>query len=243
MKRNLIMLVVVGVVAAVLAVLYQLMPERLTPEMMQEAALMQKKVEEANAPQKDAAQPEMKPVAEAVDDAAKTADNVFKVKFECSNGTFVVEVHRDWAPVGVRRFEELLKANFYNENRFFRVVPDFVVQFGLSGDPKANAQWGESQIVDDPRKESNLKGYVTFATSGPNSRTTQLFISLKDNPRLDGMGFAPFGKVIEGMEVVEKINPEYGENAIQGVIRESGNEYLQKFFPNMDYIKTVTRVP
>ena len=245
MKRNLIIL---GVVVVAATVFYYSQPERFSDRGFVQAWEAQREMDKKNAPKTDAppAQPaDMKAAtpANVVAAAEKSGSDVFKVKFECSNGNFVIEVHRDWAPVGVHRFEELVKEGYYNENRFFRVVPGFVVQFGISGDPAASAKWREKSLVDDPVKESNLKGYVTFATSGKNSRTTQLFISLADNTRLDASGFSPFGKVIEGMDVVEKINAEYGQSPDQYMIQESGNDYLTKMFPRMDYIKSVTIVP
>ena len=124
---------------------------------------------------------------------------MFKVKFETSTGDFIVEVHREWAPIGAERFYQLVKSGFYDECRFFRVVPGFMVQFGINGDPGVQRQW-ENNITDDPVVKSNTRGFVTFATSGPNSRTTQIFINFGDNESLDGQGFAPFGEVIEGME-------------------------------------------
>lgn len=249
MKRMLVKLGVVFVVAAALAVFYQLQPERLTDDVYKRARETQAELDGEKSPKTDTPppqSPEMKAAtpANVAEAAAKPNADVFKVKFECTNGTFVMEVHRDWAPFGVRRFEELLKEGYYNGNRFFRVVPGFVIQFGISGDPATNVKWRERQIIDDPVKESNLKGYVTFAKSRAlNSRTTQLFISLADNKKLDATGFAPFAKVIEGMDVVEKINAEYGENADQSVIQEAGNDYLDKMFPRMDYIKSATIIP
>lgn len=166
------------------------------------------------------------------------APDVFKVRFECSNGNFTIECHKDWAPIGVEHFYELLKVKFYDSARFFRVVPGFVVQFGLAGDPQLNMKYGEKTIKDDPVKQSNLKGTVTYAKSSlPNSRSTQLFINLADNVRLDSMGFAPFARVIEGMEVVESINPKHGEAPDQRMIRMQGNTYLNSMFPDLDYIK------
>lgn len=166
------------------------------------------------------------------------APNIFKVRFECSNGNFTVECHKDWAPIGVEHFYELLKVRFYDGARFFRVVPGFVVQFGLAGDPQLNMKYGEKNIKDDPVIKSNLKGTLTYAkTSLPNSRSTQLFINLADNSRLDSMGFAPFARVIEGMEVVERINPRHREIPDQMMIRLQGNAYLERMFPDLDYIK------
>jgi len=167
-----------------------------------------------------------------------TAPPVYKVRFETSKGDFVVEVHRDWSPNGADRFFDLVKQGFYNDSRFFRVVPGFVVQWGLNKDPKVNADWREKTIPDDPVVESNRIGYITFAKGGPNTRTTQVFINLADNARLDGMGFPPFGKVIKGMGVVETINSEYGESPQQPLIQSQGNEYLNSQFPKLDFIKT-----
>lgn len=171
--------------------------------------------------------------------AADQAPDKFKVKFETSAGDFVLEVVRKWAPNGVDRFYELVQNDFYKDTRFFRVVPNFVVQWGINGDPAVQAKWREAKIKDDPVVASNLRGYITFATAGPNTRTSQLFINLADNQRLDDMGFAPFGRVVEGMEVVDRINAEYGGAANQGAIQAQGNAYLKENFPNMDYIKSV----
>ena len=178
------------------------------------------------------------------------APEVVKVKFETTQGDFIVEVHKDWAPLGADQFLSLVKAHYYDGCRFFRVIKGFMAQFGINGDPKVTAKWQDAKIKDDPVKESNKKGYITFATSGPNSRTTQLFINLVDNARLDGMGFAPFGKVAEGgMDVVEKIFSGYGEGAPrgqgpdQGKITAGGNAYLDANFPRLDSIKKVTIVP
>ncbi len=166
--------------------------------------------------------------------------DTFKVKFECSNGDFTVECHKAWAPLGTQRFYDLLREGFYDNSAFFRVVPGFVVQFGLAADPKDTAKWRNNRLQDDPVKESNLAGYLTFATSGPNSRTTQLFINTGSNANLDRMGFAPFAKVIEGMDVVKSINAEYGERPNQGMITQQGNAYLLKNFPNITLIKKAT---
>ena len=175
---------------------------------------------------------------------------VVKVKFETTQGDFIVEVHRDWAPLGADRFLGLVKVHYFDGCRFFRVIKGFMAQFGLNGDPKVNAAWQGNIIKDDKVKESNKKGYITFAMAGPNTRTTQLFINLVDNDRLDSSGFAPFGKVAEGgMEVVEKLYSGYGEGApggrgpAQDQIRTKGNAYLEANFPRLDSIKKATIVP
>ncbi len=172
--------------------------------------------------------------------AADEAPATYRVKFETSCGDFVIEVTRAWAPLGADRFHELVTNGFYDDGRFFRVVPDFMVQFGINGDPAVQKEWRDAKIKDDKVTQSNKRGYITFATSGPNSRTSQVFINFKDNRFLDGMGFAPFGKVVEGMDVVEKINSQYGEEPDQGSIQGSGNAYLKKEFPKLDFIKKAT---
>jgi peptidyl-prolyl cis-trans isomerase A (cyclophilin A) len=163
----------------------------------------------------------------------------FTVVFETSAGTFTVAVQRALAPYGADRFHELVRSGFYDDQRFFRVVPGFVVQWGMSGDPAVTAQWADARIPDDPVSTSNLRGTMSFAaTSSPGSRTTQVFVNLGNNTNLDGMGFAPFGRVVEGMEVVEAINAEYGQSPNQGEIRRAGNQYLNREFPRLDYIRT-----
>ncbi len=178
-------------------------------------------------------------------EAAKSAQapEKFRVKFETSCGDFVVEVQRDWAPLGADRFHELVQAGFYDECRFFRVVPGFVVQWGMNGDPAVYGKWKDREIKDDKVTQSNRAGMITFASRGPNTRTCQLFINLADNERLDDLGFAPFGKVVEGMDVVKKITSEYGQRPQQPLIQEEGNAYLKKEFPKMDYIKKAAVVP
>lgn len=166
------------------------------------------------------------------------APDEFKVEFKASTGRFVVQVTRDLAPNGADRFYNLVQAGFYNECRFFRVVPNFMAQWGFHGDPEITAAWFEATIPDDPVKESNKRGAITFAKQRePNTRTTQLFINYTDNTHLDGKGFAPFGKVVEGMEAVDSINSEYGQKPNQQQIGAKGNHYLKKIFPNLDYIK------
>ena len=168
-----------------------------------------------------------------------------KVKFECTCGDFTVEVNRDWSPNGVDRFLDLVSQDFFTDVRFFRVVTKprpFIVQFGISGDPETAAKWRDANIEDDPPVESNAEGTLTFATAGPGTRTSQLFINYGDNSFLDGQGFSPIGRVIEGMETVTAINDEYGEAPDQGRIQRQGNEYLQKEYPHLDYIKKATLI-
>lgn len=169
---------------------------------------------------------------------SRKAPDEFRVRFETTKGTFVVEAHRSWSPRGVDRFYYLVKGGFYDDAAFFRVLPGFVVQFGLPSDPELSKAWRGAHLQDDPTQRSNERGTITFATSGPNTRTTQLFINYANNTRLDHMGFTPFGEVIEGMDVVDSINAEYGEQPSQGRIINEGNAYLKREFPNMDYILT-----
>lgn len=166
------------------------------------------------------------------------APEKFAVRFDTSRGVFRVEVTRTWAPRGADRFYNLVKNGFYDDCRFFRVVPGFVVQFGMNGDPAVQGMWMEQRIDDDPVTRSNRVGTVTFATSGANSRTTQLFINLGANQGLDGQGFAPFGEVAEGMDVVQSIYSGYGQTPEQSMIAAQGNAYLNRQFPNLDYIRT-----
>jgi peptidyl-prolyl cis-trans isomerase A (cyclophilin A) len=168
------------------------------------------------------------------------APDEFDVLFKTSQGDVTIHVTRKLAPKGADRFYTAVKAGFYNECRFFRVVPGFVVQFGITGDPKVQKKWRDAPIEDDPVKGSNTKGTVTFATAGRDTRTTQLFINLAGNTRLDRSGFAPFGKVTKGMDVVGKIYSGYGEDPEQSRIQSQGNAYLKRAFPKLDYIKTAT---
>jgi peptidyl-prolyl cis-trans isomerase A (cyclophilin A) len=169
------------------------------------------------------------------------APDTFKVKVDTTKGAFTIEVTRSLAPNGADRFYNLVKAGYFKDVAFFRVIPGFMAQFGMHGDPKLTAIWNHANIQDDPVKGSNTRGTITFAqTAMPNSRGAQFFINYGDNSRLDGDRFAPFGKVIEGMDVVDKINPEYREMPNQGAIEAQGNEYLKKNFPNLDYIKSAT---
>ena len=168
----------------------------------------------------------------------------YKVKFTTSKGDFVVEVTRASAPLGADRFFNLAKAGFFDNVRFFRVIKGFMVQFGIHGDPAVNTVWRGARLTDDPVKETNKRGSLTFATAGPDTRTTQLFINFADNANLDRMGFAPFGKVVTGMNVVDSLYGGYGEGAPsgrgpdQGRMQDQGNAYLEKEFPQLDFVKS-----
>ncbi len=175
-------------------------------------------------------------------DEAQEVPDTYKVLFETSGGNFTVEVHREWSPNGADRFHKLVESGFYDDARFFRVVPAFMVQWGINGDPEIQQNWKDAKIKDDRVTKSNKRGLITFATSGKNSRTSQVFINYKDNAFLDGQGFSPFGQVVEGMDVVDAINAQYGEEPDQGLIQAKGNEYLNKSFPKLTYIKKATVV-
>ncbi len=171
------------------------------------------------------------------------APATFHVLFETSKGDFTVEVTRAWAPRGADRFYNLVKNGYYDGCRFFRVVKGFMVQFGISGDPEVNAAWRAARFEDDPGRESNKRGYVTFAHAGPGTRTTQLFINYADNAFLDSQGFPPFGEVARGMATVDAINDEYGEKPDQRRLQTEGNAYLDQTFPNLDSIQRARIVP
>jgi len=167
----------------------------------------------------------------------------YKVKFVTTRGEFTIDVTRAWAPLGADRFYNLVKHHFYDNASVFRVVPSFVAQFGISAYPAVTTAWKGTDIQDDPVTQSNKKGYITFATAGPNTRTTQVFIDLQDNTRLDRMGFAPFGVVEgDGMKVVEMFYDQYGDNAgpDQPKIEKEGKPYLDKGWPKLDTIKSAT---
>ena len=185
----------------------------------------------------------------APEQATEQAPAVFKAKFATTKGDFTVEVHRDWAPRGADRFYNLVKLGFLDDAAFFRVIDGFMVQFGIHSSPQVSAKWQDANIPDDPASQSNKRGFITYATRGPNTRTTQLFINYGDNgASLDGQGFTPFGQVTEGMSVVDSLYKGYGEGAPQGLgpdqerIQHEGNAYLKKDFPQLDYIKTARLV-
>jgi peptidyl-prolyl cis-trans isomerase A (cyclophilin A) len=171
------------------------------------------------------------------------APAVYKVEFTTTAGDFVVEVHRDWAPIGANRFYNLVRSGYFTNAAFFRVVPGFIVQFGLSANPAVNKAWENAKIHDDPVVQSNKRGSIVFATSGRNTRTTQLFINYGDNAGLDGKGFAPFGTVVDGMEDVDNIFSGYHESPDQKLITSQGDTYLKARFPRMDKIKQARILP
>ena len=174
------------------------------------------------------------------------APATYKARFDTSKGAFVVEVQRDWAPNGADRFYNLVKNGFYDGVRFFRVLDGFMAQFGINGDPKVSAAWRPARIQDDPVKQRNTRGYITYAMGGPNTRTTQVFINYGDNSRLDRDGFSPFGRVTSGMKTVDSLFSGYGEGAPnghgpdQGRVQMEGNAYLAKAFPKLDFVKKAT---
>jgi peptidyl-prolyl cis-trans isomerase A (cyclophilin A) len=174
----------------------------------------------------------------AISEAAQQAPDSFRVTFETTRGPFAVQIVRAWAPKGADRFYTLVNERFFDDSRFFRVVPGFVVQFGLNADPGRNRPWDGKRLPDDSVTQTNARGTIVFATQGPNTRTHQLFINLVDNAQLDGMGFAPIGRVVDGMSVVDSLYGGYGESPDQVLIERDGNSYLDRYFPKLDRIKT-----
>jgi peptidyl-prolyl cis-trans isomerase A (cyclophilin A) len=176
--------------------------------------------------------------------ATEKAPDTYTVVFTTTKGEFEIKVQRDWAPIGADRFYNLVKIGYYDDAAFFRVVDGFMVQFGISSYGAVNEKWREAKIQDDPNKQPNTRGRISFATSGPNSRTGQVFINFVDNKNLDGMGFSPFGEVTKGMEIVDSLFKGYGEGAPRGkgpsqpLMQKFGKAYLQKDFPQLDYVKT-----
>ncbi len=173
--------------------------------------------------------------------AGPTPDS-FDVAFNTSKGTIVVRAVRAWAPLGVDRFYQLAGEGFFDDNRFYRVLPGYIAQFGASDDLKRNAYWKSHPLKDDPPREKNLRGTVSFAFLDANGRTHQLFINLKDNPGLDADGFAPIGRVVQGMAVADSLYDEYGGDPKYQLIATQGNKYLARMFPRLDYIRTATIV-
>lgn len=182
--------------------------------------------------------------------ATEKAPEIYKAKFATTKGDFVIEVRREWAPYGADRFYNLVKIGFFDGVEFFRVVDGFMAQVGINGDPAVAGKWRDATIPDDaPVGRHNTRGMVTFANAGPNTRTTQLFLNFKDNSFLDNSGFPPFGKIVEGEEVLDRLYRGYGEGAPQGSgpdqnrIQLEGNAYLKSQFPNLDSVKTASIVP
>ena len=239
-------IVTVGIIAAfvgAIAIVNMFGPDRTTEEQAEESEEVTDLIEKAEDLEGRIAQEE----TQAIDVAKASLENLpatITVELECSDGLIVIECYPEWSPIGVVQFLAAIQEGVYDEARFFRVVPDFIVQFGIAGNPQLSAQWKQRTIDDEPVKESNVKGTLTFAKSGaPNSRTTQMFINIADNARLDDMGFTPIGRVVSGMDIVEAINPEYGEQPDQGRVQSHGNAYLKQSFPNLDYIKKATILP
>ena len=176
------------------------------------------------------------------DSLTETAPDVFHARFETSKGDFVIEVRREWSPNGADRFYNLVANGYYDGTRFFRVIAGFMAQFGIHGEAAVAAAWREQRIADDPVAQSNTRGFASYAKGGPGTRTTQIFINYGDNSRLDGMGFSPFGRVTEGMDVVDALYSEYGEGAPSGTgpdqarIQLEGNAYLEENFPELDHL-------
>ena len=177
---------------------------------------------------------------------AQQAPDSFRARFATTKGDFVIAVQRAWAPLGADRFYNLVRSGYFDGVRFFRVLPGFMAQFGIHGDTAVAGAWRERRIADDLVRRTNLRGMVTFATAGPGTRTTQIFINYGNNDRLDAMGFAPFGQVVEGMEVVDKLYGEYGEGAPRGRgpdqfrLQVEGEKYLARQFPRLDKINKAT---
>jgi peptidyl-prolyl cis-trans isomerase A (cyclophilin A) len=248
--KKLIALGVVTVFAVMLAALHPFKPSPLPAEHREASAAAAERVAAI-----ELAQAELEavatPAAESAADPAGEAPEVFRVRFECDHGEFIAEFKREWAPLGVQRVYDLVEDGFFEEARFFRVIDNFMAQFGIAGDPAMQAKWRERPLGVEPVKQSNSRGMITFAMAGraaaplqtTDNRTTQLFINFRDNSNLDEMGFAPVGRVVEGMDVVDAIYSGYGEGAPsgrgpnQGILQQQGNAYLEAEFPNLTYIK------
>jgi peptidyl-prolyl cis-trans isomerase A (cyclophilin A) len=169
---------------------------------------------------------------------AGPAPDSFRVALSTSKGDVVVAVYKAWSPHGADRFYQLVSSGFFDDQRFFRVIPQYIAQFGASADPKQNDRWDDAKIPDDPRTQSNTRGTLSFAAEAPNTRSHQLFFNLKDNPKLDPQNFVPIGRVVEGMAVLDALYDDYGDTPKYRLVATLGNEYLHRMFPRMDYIKT-----
>jgi peptidyl-prolyl cis-trans isomerase A (cyclophilin A) len=171
------------------------------------------------------------------------APDSFNVKFETSRGTFTAQIHRSWSPRGVDRFHDLVVQHFFDENRFFRVIPGYIAQFGVSDDPRLNTAWEAKPILDDPRTQTNARGTIVFASDTANTRSHGVFINISDNPNLDKQRFTPVGRVMDGMAVVDSIYSGYREKPSYHLLETLGNSYANRMFPKLDYIKSATIVP
>lgn len=257
MRTKYLAIPAIAVAAALLGGLYVMQPEKLTPSRMKRAVAAEMELREidaaAGAANAEVAQAE----GTVTEDSAPAAPagpmpDVFKVKFETSKGDFVAEFTKEWSPAGVERVWDLVNAKYYDNVRFFRVLDGFMAQFGMHGDPTTNAEWEKKGLPSEEVKQSNTPGMISFAMAGGpprprwtnQTRTTQLFINYGNNTRLDDMGFAPVGKVVEGFDVVQKLYAGYGEGAPNGrgpnqqMMGQMGNSYLEEAFPQLDYIKT-----
>jgi len=247
MKSKMITLAVVVAIIGALTIVNRMEPNRSADELLRdqvEAAQEIAKAEEAaeKAKATDAKKEEQVVQAkESSEEKVEMSMDPFRVKFELSTGDVVLEIYPEWSPLGAAQFKNALEMGVYDDARFFRALENFMVQFGIPGNPELAKYWANKNIMDEPVKTTNARGTVTFAkTQMPNTRSSQLFINTVNNARLDGMGFAPFGKVIEGMENVDKIYTGYGQTPDQGRIERIGNAYLKENFPKLDYIKKAT---
>lgn len=255
MKRNALTLVAVAGIVGALVFLNDTQPDRRTAAQIEASERMRETVEEATALEEQYAQnteENGEPAVETTIDPGtplpevpdvEMTDDTQRYLFETTKGIWILDVYPEWAPIGAARFEEAVDAGIYNGAGVFRVIPGFVIQFGIPGDPEMAAEWYDRTIDDESVKAPNEPGTITFAKSNrPNSRTTQVFINLGDNRQLDQMGFSPFGKVVHGMDVVEAINAEYGEQPRQDRVVQQGNAYLTVNFPRLDYVQRVTKI-
>ena len=169
---------------------------------------------------------------------AGPAPDSFRVALSTSKGDVVVAVYKSWSPHGADRFHQLVAERFFDDQRFFRVIPQYIAQFGASADPKKNDRWDDAKIPDDPRTQTNARGTLSFAAEAPNTRSHQLFFNLKDNPKLDPQNFIPIGRVVDGMAVLDALYDDYGDTPKYRLVATLGNEYLHRMFPRMDYIRT-----
>lgn len=246
LKRRLATVIIIAAFVGAVALVNVFEPERSSERRAEEAAQIEEQIlaaEELEAKlAREAAALAIANGEEPPPTETKSGLKPGTVVFEVvtTKGAFEMHIHHPWAPIGAQRFLDALDAGVYADSRFFRVIPGYVVQFGIPGDPKVAEEWRNKNIPDEPGDKSNVRGTITFAKgSMPNSRSTQLFINLGDNAKLDDMGFAPIGHVTRGMDVLDAINAEYRERPDQPLIQTRGNAYLDEEFPNLDYITSV----